>query len=106
MRFKNIGLCFAVALAACATVYYTGPESDHFGGREFFNLGKPMTRSLGDFLTWQRTREQGFWPDWIDNENEDGPPEKVNGTRWRVSFIGHATVLLQTAGLSILTDPK
>ena len=64
-----------------------------------------MTRSFADFLRWQRIREQGFWPDWIENESEDTPPEQVDGRRLRVSFIGHATVLVQTAGLNILTDP-
>ena len=105
-RFKICALGFiGLVLAACATVYYDGPVSDHFDGREFFNPGKPMTRDMGDFWKWQRTREQGFWPEWVDNDAEDSPPERVDGTRLRVSFIGHATVLLQTAGVNILTDP-
>ena len=64
-----------------------------------------MARDFGDFLTWQRTRDQGDWPAWVDNDRSDRPPQRVERSRLRVSFIGHATVLLQTAGLNILTDP-
>ncbi len=104
-RLRIFALGLIGLLVACATVYYDGPESDHFDGVHFFNPGKPQPRSFGDFLSWQRNRDQGFWPDWVDNESEDTPPERVDGIRLRVSFIGHATVLLQTAGLNILTDP-
>jgi L-ascorbate metabolism protein UlaG (beta-lactamase superfamily) len=33
------------------------------------------------------------------------PPARVEGERMLVTWIGHATVLVQTAGLNILTDP-
>ncbi len=33
------------------------------------------------------------------------PPERVYGTDVRLSFVGHVTVLLQTGGINILTDP-
>ncbi|MFW2366065.1 MAG: MBL fold metallo-hydrolase, partial [Desulforhopalus sp.] len=32
-------------------------------------------------------------------------PTRVNGGDLRVSYVGHATVLIQTGGLNILTDP-
>ncbi len=98
-------LAVFVTLTACASLYYDGPESDHYDGARFFNPGKPMTRDFGDFWKWQRTRDQGPWPDWVDNAESDTPPDRVNGSQLRVSFIGHATILLQTAGLNILTDP-
>lgn len=107
MRFRPFSIVGLLAvIAACATVYYAGPESDHFDGDRFFNPGKPNPRTFGDFLDWQRNRDQGPWPEWVDNEDEDKPPERVDGPRLRVSFIGHATVLLQTNGLNILTDPQ
>ena len=37
--------------------------------------------------------------------HEDKPPKSVAGNDLRVSFVGHATVLIQTGSLNILTDP-
>ena len=30
---------------------------------------------------------------------------RVEGAAWRISYVGHASLLLQTAGLNILLDP-
>ena len=35
----------------------------------------------------------------------DTPPPRVNGDKVRFSFVGHASWLIQTAGLNILVDP-
>ncbi len=57
------------------------------------------------FLKWQMTADWEPWPEQVKNSFKDRPPERINGERLRVSFIGHATVLIQTQGLNILTDP-
>ena len=106
MKLRTFFCAAALAvLAACATIYYAGPESDHFDGERFFLPGNEMTRDFGDFLKWQRTREQGAWPEWVENVFADTPPPRIASDDLRVSFVGHATVLIQTAGLNILTDP-
>jgi L-ascorbate metabolism protein UlaG (beta-lactamase superfamily) len=84
---------------------YSGPVSDHFDGKRFFLPGKPDPKTFGDFLRWQSTRDKGDWPGWIENTATDVPPKRVEGDALRVSFVGHATILLQTQGLNILTDP-
>jgi len=33
------------------------------------------------------------------------PPTRVEGTALRISYVGHASMLIQTAGLNILLDP-
>ncbi len=84
---------------------YRGPVSDHFDGRRFFNPGPFSDRGFRDFLRWQFHSERGFWPDFIDEPPGPPPPSRVEGDRLRVTFVQHSTVLIQTAGLNILTDP-
>src|SRR5207302_1584919 len=45
------------------------------------------------------------WNKWIDAEPGSPPPNRVDGEKLRITFINHATVLIQTGGLNILTDP-
>jgi len=87
------------------TKYHTGPLSDHFDGRKFFNPGKPMSKTFADFVRWRMTAEHRFWPEFSELPVYDRPPERVYGTALRVSLVGHVTVLIQTQGLNILTDP-
>jgi L-ascorbate metabolism protein UlaG (beta-lactamase superfamily) len=94
----------ALLLAGCSN-YYQGAGSDHFDGEKFFNPGKPMNKGLGTFLKWKFTAEKEDWPEFSDLNSYDQPPDRVTGDQLRVSFVGHATVLLQTQGLNILTDP-
>ncbi len=91
--------------AACAPRYYQGPVSDHFDGTQFYNPGKPRKEGLWAFLKWQWTRKPAPWPAYSELPATDKPPQRVEGDRLRVSFVGHVTVLIQTRGLNILTDP-
>ncbi|WP_447763286.1 MBL fold metallo-hydrolase [Sphingopyxis panaciterrae] len=83
--------------------YYDGPASDHFDGDRFFNPGEPETdRSLGDLLRWKRAAPDNPWPGSV----AVAPiiPE-LGVERLRVTMVGHATLLIQVAGLNLLTDP-
>jgi L-ascorbate metabolism protein UlaG (beta-lactamase superfamily) len=91
-------------LTSCAN-YYDGQKSDHFDGKRFFNPGKPVKKGFASFLKWRFTAESQEWPDYTELVTYDHPPERVFGDELRVSFVGHATVLIQTMGLNILTDP-
>jgi len=84
--------------------YYTGPVSDHFDGLRFRNVvGEPETdRSLGEVLRWRRAAPNTPWPDSLP-VTPVVPEARVAGLR--VTMIGHATLLIQIAGLNILTDP-
>jgi len=89
--------------------YYSGPVSDHFNGERFFDPhGAPPRgrRDLNRWLVdryWRGTRSK--WPAWAPSPYSDRPPARVEGDAWRVSYVGHASFLLQTAGLNILLDP-
>jgi len=86
---------------------YSGPRSDHFDGTRFFDPDGVPPKSLGDVLRWQfgSRRERKAWPVWVPSPHADTPPARVDGGRVRLSFVGHASWLIQTAGRNILVDP-
>ncbi len=60
---------------------------------------------FGDLMKWQFGGGRARWPRRIENTVYPAPPRRVGGSGLLVTWIGHSTVLLQTAGLNILTDP-
>ena len=86
--------------------YYSGPESDHFDGREFFNPNDPgLERFIGQ-VRRSLTKDPKEWPgEYRPDVLYAKPDRTVEGSRLVVTMIGHATVLIQTAGFNILTDP-
>src|ERR1700692_3986987 len=86
---------------------YAGPPSDHFDGMHFFDPDGAPPKSLGEVLRWQfgSGRQRQKWPEWVPSPYADTPPPRVSGDRVRLSFVGHASWLIQTAGLNILADP-
>jgi len=87
-------------------LYYAGPPSDHFDGTRFFVPGFTSDKSRIDvvrFLSNRRARAK--WPQAVANPDVAPPPDRVMGDALRVTFIGHACVLIQTQGLNLLIDP-
>jgi L-ascorbate metabolism protein UlaG (beta-lactamase superfamily) len=83
--------------------YYTGPVSDHYDGTRFTNPGQPSTdRSLGELWRWQSARSAARWPTFIRTTPVKPVPRSAN---LRVTMVGHMTLLIQVAGMNILTDP-
>ena len=86
-------------------IYYEGPVSDHYDGERFANPEGPVPGSGGRrsfFSRW--SSERARWPDHVP-VTPTVPPRRIEGEAMRVTWIGHATVLVQTRGLNILTDP-
>lgn len=104
--FLLVALCFAPTLVPpfLDRVYYRGPPSDHFDGRRFFNPGADAPCDDGARRRWMWGEGRAEWPDHVP-VRPTVPPRRVAGTDMRVTWIGHSTVLVQTAGLNILTDP-
>ncbi|MER9902316.1 MBL fold metallo-hydrolase [Mesorhizobium sp. M0130] len=89
-----------------ANRYYSGPTSDHFDGTLFFNPdGRPPGR-FADLLKWQLSRERSKWPAADPSPFPPARPvERIDGSTLRLTMVGHSSLLVQTAGLNILTDP-
>lgn len=85
--------------------YYNGPPSDHFDGERFFVRGVTRDKTRGELWRWRTQGKRAPWPKRVINEHVDHPPARVPGDRLRVSFVGHASYLLQTQGINILVDP-
>jgi L-ascorbate metabolism protein UlaG (beta-lactamase superfamily) len=93
------------AARAAIKRYYDGPVSDHFDGTRFIDPDGTPPRSLFDLIRWQMAKGKAAWPAWAPSPFADRPPARVVGAVWRFSYVGHASWLLQTAGLNVLIDP-
>jgi len=76
--------------------------SDHFDGGRFFNPTGPAAQP---FTAVPRMLREGrtAWPSRIDEPPHRPPP--LDGATAVITFIGHATFLIQTAAGNFLTDP-
>ncbi len=77
-------------------------QSDHFDGQRFFNpnvsAGQP-TAAVPRMLLEPRAR----WPKRVEVPASKPPP--LDGHAAAITFIGHATFLIQTQAGNLLTDP-
>lgn len=86
--------------------YYTGPRSDHFDGRIFFNPGGEPPGRFRDLLRWQLGGGRARWPaSWPSPHAGARPEARLGDEAVRVTMVGHSTLLVQAAGLNVLTDP-
>ncbi len=101
-------LAFVIDRSIAAETY-RGPVSDHFDGKQFYNIvnGDPLAparEQQGSLWQWIMNRPPNTWV-WRDDSINTIPEERVAGDRIVATFINHASVLVQTQGINILTDP-
>ena len=110
-----VALCLAATVVPhfLDRIYYRGPASAHFDGQHFFNpdgdadtLRLPAGTSRWTLMTRQVFGDptRPVWPDHVP-VTPARPPARVEGGDMLVTWVGHATLLVQAAGLNILTDP-
>jgi L-ascorbate metabolism protein UlaG (beta-lactamase superfamily) len=85
--------------------YYDGPVSDHFDGLRFYVPGHIRDKKPLDLLKWTFGEARAEWPAAFPAPGFDKPPARVEGDGLRVSYVGHASVLIQTHGVNLLIDP-
>ncbi len=125
LRVLGSGLLWVIIALCCAItvippfldrIYYQGPDSAHFNGARFFNpdgddeLRMPSaTPRRGGIAgaAWRYLTGSDGRPPWPDHVSvvQTRPAARIDGTRMVATWVGHATVLVQTQGLNILTDP-
>ncbi|MCZ6828633.1 MAG: MBL fold metallo-hydrolase [Gammaproteobacteria bacterium] len=84
---------------------HEGAGSAHFDGERFYNTQR-MDKGSGDMfkLGWGAMFEAESWPSWVEIQPQSVPHERVT-EGISVTFINHASFLVQVDGLNILTDP-
>ncbi len=102
-----VGVCGLIGCARVSAPSYHGEPSDHFDGKRFHNYVQFRDQQIEDAL--RRANREIFhrrndWPDW-EEVSTDVPPKRVGVGVLRVTFVNHATVLLQMDSVNILTDP-
>lgn len=94
---------FASSKVPARNRYYQGPTSDHFDGSRFFNPGQPPAdKGLLDVRRWKLAGGAARWPKSVPVTLVT-PEKGIAGLR--VTMAGHASMLIQVAGVNILTDP-
>lgn len=104
MRVLLIALLSAGCWCQFSGPRWHGPGTDHFDGERFHNQ-IPGDLMLADIARWARGRHPGKWPDFADAPPAPAPPERVGKGELRITFVNHATVLVQMDGVNLLTDP-
>ena len=116
--FLEIFILIVLALVVLNYIFhargYRGPRSDHFNGRHFHNLLEgAISKIHPEHPLIERHPRTSFFlkklrTTWRKRPLAKGvarPAERVYGKEIVVTFVNHSTVLIQTEGLNIITDP-
>ena len=107
-----LGVLILAALSvgcALSAPTWKGPVTEHFQGEKFVSPEAPERfggmGAIASFFKWQKESKRGPWKDYRDEPVGAPPPREVAMGALRVTFINHATTLLQLDGINVLTDP-
>jgi L-ascorbate metabolism protein UlaG (beta-lactamase superfamily) len=105
MKLNFLALTIALLSGCIAAPYYSGNSMKNYDGKHFYN-SIPSEKSLGDILRLSigTVTSAERWPSWVNHEPRLLETSYKAGD-FRVTFINHATTLIQVDGLNVLTDP-
>ncbi len=107
----------AATVASCTTVnpYYRADRAHHRPDGFTNNYAPPGGKPLSDLLTWFAQRQRDGLPKppstYVQGyafpvHRPDLAYLRANRSDTTATFIGHATMLVQVAGVNVLTDPQ
>src|SRR5262245_19446846 len=82
----------------------TPAPSDHFNGKTFFQPHHLHALRRLDFWRWRLTAKSTPWPRSVSIPSQPAPPVPT-GNEIVVTWIGHASFLVQTSQGNLLLDP-
>lgn len=102
-------LCLSLFIAINLPQFFRGQQyfgeiSDHFDGKKFYNKA-PMPAKRKSFFMVALTEEKGEWPESIHVNQLEKEHILNKSTDLRIYMVNHSTILIQTNGVNILTDP-
>lgn len=106
MRASLLPVIFLSGCCVFSVAPYRGPKSDHFNGARFHNPDVDFPeRGPLDIVRLIGEVGASTWPAHVAVAPQPAPPARVGRGEMRVTFVNHATVLIQMDGVNVLTDP-
>jgi L-ascorbate metabolism protein UlaG (beta-lactamase superfamily) len=95
----------AVVVKLKSQVRYKGPASNHFDGSRFYNQVNAPAKSIWNVIYWRVIGHHSPWPtEVLPSPNLPLPSPAEDEIV--VTFVNHASSLIQTGTVNILTDPQ
>lgn len=99
-----LGTLCMTSLSACASRDESA-RSDHFDGSHYFNPGHTPSKGFWSVLKWRWTADPKKWPVKVENKSYAPRLQSLGPGEVAITFVNHATVLVQTESFNFLTDP-
>lgn len=79
--------------------------SDHYNGQKFLNPNQSGEPGFWKSMKMVAGLRYKKWPDSVENNPVPNLNTTIGSDQVAITFVNHATVLIQLPGLNILTDP-
>lgn len=105
LRFLIVLLFSLYSAVSCSSSGQQYKITDHYDGHVFRNQTPIEPRGFLDLLKWKLSFKTESWPDKVDPPVTKSIPPERSLDKLTITFVTHATFLIQIDGLNVLTDP-